>query len=107
MKRLVGLSDLFRRKDEPGTFGRAGDRAATVPTKALARFLSVLKGREQPVLLDLGPVVGQNVNFFGEQLGCKIFVEDILDDIERHVRQQTVRELPPFSPAASRRETQA
>ena len=29
------------------------------------------------MLLDLGPVVGSNVSFFGEQLGCKIFVEDI------------------------------
>jgi hypothetical protein len=56
-------------------------------TKALKKFLSTLTAREQPVLLDLGPVVGSNVNFFGEQLGCKIFVEDIFADLDRHVRE--------------------
>ena len=92
----MGLSDLFRRKDESDTVGAVSDRASTFPTKSLARFLSALKTREQPVLLDLGPVVGQNVNFFEEQLGCKIFVEDILADSDRHVRQQALGELPVF-----------
>ncbi len=55
-------------------------------TKALRKFLTTLTSRESPVLLDLGPVVGSNVSFFGEQLGCKIFVEDIFADLERHVR---------------------
>ena len=55
-------------------------------TKALRKFLSSLTSRESPVLLDLGPVVGSNVSFFGEQLGCKIFVEDIYADLERHIR---------------------
>jgi hypothetical protein len=49
-----------------------------------------------PVLLDLGPVVGSNVAFFGEQLGCKIFVEDIFADLDRHVRDGKVAALPDF-----------
>ena len=56
-------------------------------TKALRKFLTSLTSRESPVLLDLGPVVGSNVSFFGEQLGCKIFVEDIYADLDRHVRE--------------------
>ena len=48
------------------------------------------------MLLDLGPVVGSNVSFFGEQLGCKIFVEDIFADIDRHVRDGKLDELPAF-----------
>ena len=48
------------------------------------------------MLLDLGPVVGSNVSFFGEQLGCKIFVEDIYADLDRHVRDGTLEELPAF-----------
>jgi len=48
------------------------------------------------VLLDLGPVVGENVTFFGETLGCKIFVEDLYTDIDRHVRSGTQGELPAF-----------
>ena len=65
-------------------------------TKALRKFLSALTARESPVLLDLGPVVGSNVSFFGEQLNCKIFVEDIYADIDRHVRGGKVEELPAF-----------
>ena len=65
-------------------------------TKALRKFLAALTAQESPVLLDLGPVVGSNVSFFGEQLGCKIFVEDIYADIDRHVRGGTVEELPAF-----------
>jgi len=65
-------------------------------TKALRKFLSALTARESPVLLDLGPVVGGNVSFFGEQLGCKIFVEDIFADVDRHVRGGKLEDLPKF-----------
>ena len=50
-------------------------------TKVLPRFLAALTPVESPVLLNLGPVVGQNIAFFGERLGCKIFVEDIGKDL--------------------------
>lgn len=66
------------------------------PTKALAKFISSLQSRDQPVLLDLGPVVGSNLTFFGEQLGCKIFVEDLFKDIDRHAREGRADELPAF-----------
>jgi hypothetical protein len=65
-------------------------------TKALRKFLTSLTSRESPVLLDLGPVVGSNVSFFGEQLGCKIFVEDIYADLDRHIREGKVEGLPAF-----------
>jgi hypothetical protein len=65
-------------------------------TKALKKFLALLTARDTPVLLDLGPVVGGNVSFFGEQLGCKIFVEDLFADLDRHVREGKVEALPAF-----------
>jgi hypothetical protein len=65
-------------------------------TKALHKFLQTLTSRELPVLLDLGPVVGSNVSYFGEQLGCKIFVEDIFADLDRHVREGKIDQLPEF-----------
>ncbi len=86
------LSDLFgrfgRRDDESAAPAAAGSAAAssTHPTKALSKFLSALVARPSPTLLDLGPVVGSNVSFFGEQLGCKIFVEDVYKDLDEHVR---------------------
>ena len=65
-------------------------------TKALRKFLAGLTSHPLPVVLDLGPVVGSNVSFFGEQLGCKIFVEDIFADIDRHVREGKSDRLPEF-----------
>jgi hypothetical protein len=56
------------------------------PTKALRKFLASLTSRESPVLMDLGPVVGSNVTFFGERLGCKIVIEDLFADLDRHGR---------------------
>jgi SAM-dependent methyltransferase len=96
----VALSDLFnRRRKEPDADAAADAGAADSPvhpTKALAKFLASLSTRAQPLLLDLGPVVGGNVTFFGEQLGCKILVEDVFKDIDRHVREGKVENLPAF-----------
>src|SRR5207249_308706 len=33
---------------------------------------------------------------FGEQLGCKIFVEDIFADLDRHIRDGKLEEFPEF-----------
>jgi methyltransferase family protein len=94
----MALSDLFSRlrKDEDDADADAGADSPAQPTKALARFLAGLGNRQQPVLLDLGPVVGSNVTFFGEEVGCKILVEDLSKDIDRHVNQTKVEELPAF-----------
>ena len=89
----VALSDLFSRRRKEQADPDAGN-APTHPTKVLARFVTSLSARTQPVLLDLGPVVGSNVSFFGEQLGCKIIVEDIAKDIDRHVRDGKLDDLP-------------
>jgi hypothetical protein len=95
----VGLLDRLapRRPDTEPTVGSSTVVDDTVfTTKALRKFLTLLTARESPVLLDLGPVVGSNVSFFGEQLGCKIFVEDIFADLDRHVREGKTDELPAF-----------
>ena len=55
------------------------------------------------MLLDLGPVVGSNVSFFGEQLGCKIFVEDIFADLDRHVRDGKLERSAGVSAASGSR----
>jgi SAM-dependent methyltransferase len=91
----VSLSDLFsRRRKEPADSDAGTSDAPVHPTKVLARFVASLSARTQPVLLDLGPVVGSNVSFFGEQLGCKIIVEDLSKDIDRHVREGKLEDLP-------------
>jgi len=93
----LGLSDLFSRKRK-NERARADAPADTpvYPTKALAKFLSSLNARSQRLLLDLGPVVGSNVTFFGEELGCKIHVEDLFKDIDRHIAEDRLDALPAF-----------
>jgi hypothetical protein len=66
------------------------------PTKSLQKFLACLQAQDNPVLLDLGPVVGSNVTFFGEQLGCRIRVEDVASDIEAHIKKDITDQLPAF-----------
>ena len=94
----VAFSDLFARlrKEEQDGADTGPSDSPVHPTKALARFLVGLGTRPQPVLLDLGPVVGSNVTFFGEEVGCKILVEDLSKDIDRHVNQGKLDQLAAF-----------
>lgn len=66
------------------------------PTKTFRTFLACLAHRPSPVVLDVGPVVGANVAFFGERLGCKIFVADLPRELERLARQDRLLSLPDF-----------
>ena len=47
-------------------------------TRGLSKFVAALDGRECPTVIDLGAVVGANVSFFGELLGCRLHVVDVL-----------------------------
>jgi hypothetical protein len=71
-------------------------RGPVLPTKALRKFLACLTSGPSPVLLDLGTVVGSNVTFLGESLGCKIHVEDLYADLDRHAREGALDRLPSF-----------
>lgn len=98
------LTDLFGMLGvrKAGETGAVAETSVTTvaetayATKALQKFLHCLQGSDNPLLLDLGPVVGNNVTFFGEQLGCRIRVEDVATDIDRHVRNNTLDRLPEF-----------
>ena len=96
----MGLLDrLSSRRTEvalPPIASRAVGDGSMFATKALPRFLASLTSREVPVLLDLGPVVGNNISFFGEQLGCKIQVFDLVADWDRHVREEKTDAFPAF-----------
>lgn len=95
------LSDILRwggkrpgQADPPGSAPEARGGDTLVPSKALPKFLSAIAHQsDAPVLIDLGPVIGANVSFFGEQLGCKLFIEDLFADYDRHVRAGTLDEM--------------
>ncbi|HEX6974322.1 MAG TPA: hypothetical protein VF147_07975, partial [Vicinamibacterales bacterium] len=82
------LSDLLRwggkrpgQADTPGDAPAPRGEEPVVPSKALPKFLSAISHQPgAPILLDFGPVIGANVEFFGDRLGCKLFIEDLLAD---------------------------
>jgi hypothetical protein len=96
------LTDLFsifggrRAPDADSSATSPSHPEPSYPTKALAKFVKLLSSRESPTLVDLGPVVGSNVTFFGEQLACRMRVEDLAADIDRHVKEDRLADLPKF-----------
>jgi len=94
----VSFSDLLkfgnRRPDEPRR-SSVGDAPApkgaepVIASKALQKFTGALSNRESPVLVDFGPVIGANVAFFGEHLGCKLTIEDLASELDKHTRAGT------------------
>jgi hypothetical protein len=99
----MSISDLLKfggkRSDQPAPSGSAGDISAKGPdqviqSKALPKFISALSNHPGPLLIDFGPVIGTNVAFFGEQLGCKLFIEDLAAEIDKHTRSKTRDALP-------------
>jgi SAM-dependent methyltransferase len=65
-------------------------------SKVLASFLSLLFARPAAEVVDLGPVIGSNVTFLGERVGCKIHVEDLYADIDHHIKEDKFDQLPKF-----------
>ena len=83
----VAASDAARPHGRPDDDGHR--RRQTLGTKAFGKFLVGTVESRAPVLLDLGPVVGDNINFLGERLGCKFVVEDCLPNLETHREKKT------------------
>jgi hypothetical protein len=91
----LGSSRPAEARAEPAPVPVSRDESL-YPTKAIGKFLGILRNQTSPVLLDLGPVVGHNITFLGDLLACKIHVEDLYSDLDRHARAGTLREFPAF-----------
>lgn len=83
------MSRLFSwsaKKDDASATQEPARIAETLSaSRALPKFLSLVGTHQEPVLLDLGPVVGANVSFFGDQLSCKMLIEDLHQDLATYV----------------------
>ena len=62
----------------------------------LATFLTLLCARPAAEVVDLGSVVGANITFLGDRIGCKIHVEDFYADLDRHARQDGLDQVADF-----------
>lgn len=99
----MSISDILKfgakRPADAPAGGDVRDAAAkgsepVIASKALPKFIAALSNREAPVLVDFGPVIGANVAFFGEHLGCKLHIEDLATEIDKHTRANTRDTLP-------------
>ena len=91
----MAITDLFYRRHVQKS-ARTADSPINFPTKALPKLLSALRLYKQARLLDLGPATEENVTFFGEQIQCRIFIEDLFRDIDQHVIQGETSALENF-----------
>ena len=68
------------------------------PSKSLAAFVSAVCAQTSAELVDLGPVVGSNITFLSERIGCgcKIHVEDLYADLDRHARESALDTVATF-----------
>jgi hypothetical protein len=72
---------------------KAGE--AVISSKGFPKFLSVLASQPAPPsVVDFGPVIGTNVAYLGERLGCKLFIEDLTTELSRHLKAGTMEALP-------------
>lgn len=65
----------------------ASEASEVVRSPALGRFLKLIGSLGTAELLDLGPGIGPNIAFFGERIRCKIHVEDLYADLDRHMQR--------------------
>jgi len=56
--------------------------AAATLRAALDKFLQAMAESPAPAVVDLGPVIGSNVDFLGAHLGCKLYLEDLYADLD-------------------------
>ena len=78
----------------PLSLGAAAD--VVVASRALTTFLGLLSSRPRPEVLELGPAIGSNITFLGEQFGCRIHVKDLFADLDRHAKEAALHRLPEF-----------
>jgi len=104
------LSDLLnwgRRspKPDPADIAPPKGTELIVPSKAFPKFLAALKNQPEPsIVIDFGPVIGGNVGFLGDRLGCKLFNEDLITEIDRHKKAGTTAALATALEARLRQE---
>lgn len=67
-------------------------------SRAFPKFLSALSGREHVTIVDAGPVIGSNLEFFAERANCRFHVEDLFAEVERQARAGTREKLATVLP---------
>lgn len=81
-------------KTDPADLPPPKGAEPVVASKGFPKFLAAVRTQpDPPIVLDFGPVIGGNVQFLGERLGCKLFIEDLITELDRHKKAGTSAEL--------------
>ena len=65
-----------------------------VPSKAFPKFLTALSHQPEPTtVIDFGPVMGSNVEFLGERLGCRLLILDVVSELDRQKKSGSTEGL--------------
>ena len=93
------LTDLLnwgkRSSGDPANIPPPRGDEPVVSSKAFAKFLAALKNQPEPAMvIDYGPVIGGNVGFLGDRLGCKLVIEDLVTELDRHKKANTMAGFP-------------
>jgi hypothetical protein len=65
-------------------------------SKTLAKLLTLLFAPPAAEQVDLRPEIGTNIAFLGESIGCKIHVEDLYADLDRHAQEGALDRFSEF-----------
>ena len=89
---FVEMNNLNRGLSLTGSRPLGSDSSA-VRTLALSRFVSYVRDQGGKNILDFGPIVGGNVDFFDQELGCRMIVEDLYNDLEAFKGSEAIDSL--------------
>jgi hypothetical protein len=102
------LSDLLKwggKRSSTGDIAPPKGGDVVVSSKAFAKFISAVSHQPEPsIVIDCGPVTGNNVAYLGERLGCKLFIEDLVSELDRHKKTGTMDQLMPSIEARLKRD---
>ncbi len=89
---MAGLFGWGQRKTEAPEAVKHAPPAAdvVVSSKVLKKFLTAVGQQPSPTIIDLGPVVGQNIEYFGERLACRFHVQDVFSQVEANAQKGTL-----------------
>ena len=90
-RRLSSTNTVEQRE----TCNKTNSSTITLPSNILREFLQVLGRKEKAVILDIGTVVGPNVEYFLE-LGTKVYLEDLIEVYTKPIYLRAVDDRPVF-----------
>ena len=80
------------------------ERETRVASRAFPKFLAAIGGRDRLTMIDVGPAIGRNVDFFAARSACQLYIEDLFSEIERHARAGTRAKLAAVLPPRIRQQ---